>query len=137
MGLCHCISSDVTKYKAMGAGIARTFRIKYPNMAGEISKDFKIGRAVRYQEGNQVIYNLVTKVNVYDHINKGISHEDYYNNLRNALVSLRNQMIKNKERKLAMPKIGSGLDRGNWFIIKAIIKDVFRGTDINIIIKFL
>ena len=35
----HCISSDVTKYKAMGAGIAKTFRIKYPNMPGEISKD--------------------------------------------------------------------------------------------------
>lgn len=36
-----------------------------------------------------------------------------------------------------MPKIGSGLDGGSWFLIRRIIEDVFKETSIEIIIKFL
>ncbi len=133
----HCISSDVTKYRAMGAGIAKTFRQKYPDMPGEISKSLKVGKAVRYQEGDQVIYNLVTKKNVYNRVGRGMTLKEYNYNLRVALGDLRRQMIKNKEKKLAMPKIGSGLDGGSWFLIRRIIEDVFKETSIEIIIKFL
>ena len=36
--------------------------------------------------------------------------------------------------KLAMPKIGSGLDRLDWEKVKEIIQDVFDDSDIEILI---
>lgn len=38
---------------------------------------------------------------------------------------------------IAMPKIGCGLDKLEWSKVKAIIEEVFAGTDIEILICYL
>ena len=38
------------------------------------------------------------------------------------------------DAKIAMPKIGSGLDRLNWQDVEQIIKDVFADTDVEILV---
>lgn len=135
--LAHCISADVTKNRGMGAGIAKTFRQKYPRMPGAISVLLKPDQAVRYRKGDQVIYNLVTKERFYHHIGRGIDSETYYRNLRNALVDMRDQMQHYGETRLAIPRIGSGLDRGDWKVIKDIIEEVFASSEIEVLIKYL
>ena len=40
-------------------------------------------------------------------------------------------------KKLAMPKIGCGLDRCSWMEVESIILDVFDGTDIDITVCVL
>ena len=37
-------------------------------------------------------------------------------------------------KKLAMPRIGCGLDRQNWTDVKALIEKVFADTDIEIMV---
>lgn len=45
-----------------------------------------------------------------------------------------NTKTKPKSLKLAMPKIGCGIDRLDWDKVQEIIKDVFRNTDVEILI---
>ena len=134
--LAHCISADVTATKNMNKGIAKIFRNKYPNMAKEISPKLKIGKAVRYQKGNHVIYNLVTKDLVWKKA-KGNYKEIYYNNLKQCLEDLEKNMVKNEETLLAMPRIASGLDGGDWNYISNLIKDIFKESSIEIQIRYL
>ena len=134
--LAHCISADVTPTKNMNKGIAKIFRTTYPEMASNIFKKLKVGSAIRYHVNGHTIYNLVTKEKVSQ---KAIDHYEkkYYSQLFQALESMRDQMIKNGEKFLAMPKIASGLDKGNWDKISDHIRNIFANTEITIYIKYL
>ena len=39
--------------------------------------------------------------------------------------------------KIAMPKIGSGLDKLNWLQVQTIILDVFKDMDIEIVVCYV
>ncbi|MFX1274654.1 MAG: hypothetical protein ACFFBP_02740 [Promethearchaeota archaeon] len=134
--LAHCISADVTKEKNMNKGIAKIFRNFYPKMAEKISQKLEVGKAVKYQESGHTIYNLVTKHKVWQKA-KGDYEENYYRQLFHTLKNMRDQMISEGEQFLAMPKIASGLDGGNWNKISRTIKEVFAETNITIQINFL
>lgn len=130
----HCISADVTATRNMNAGIAKTFRQKYSEMAASIQPFMKTGRGVRYVSPNgRVIYNLVTKRFVYQKAVKGYQQE-YYMNLRRSLIEMRENMIQYNEKLLALPKICCRLDQGNWDVVKDILRSVFEATDIEIVI---
>ena len=81
-----------------------------------------------------VVYNMFTKERYWYKAGKGITYEDYIENLKESLQFVRSSMIQNHETKLAMPKIGCGLDRCKWEDVKAIIFDVFESTDIEVVI---
>lgn len=55
----------------------------------------------------------------------------YYNEFCNS-----NSMDKNIYR-IAMPKIGCGLDRLSWDKVEPMIKEIFKDLDIEIIICYL
>ena len=38
--------------------------------------------------------------------------------------------------RIAMPRIGCGLDRLKWPLVRALIKDVFRDEDIEILVCY-
>jgi len=127
--LAHCVNAGY----ALGAGIAKTFAEKF-NMRFRLHNEFPqpeddeayyVGKALLV--GN--VFNLVTKVK---HYNKPT-----YENLRSALEDMRRQCEELGIMKLAMPKIGCGLDRLDWDMVEAIIFDVFNGCDIEIIICYL
>lgn len=120
--LAHCISADF----ALGAGIAKKFDEVY-NMRYKLFKnyddyDFAGGEALMVDN----VFNLVTKSQCYD--------KPTYSTLRETLEDMREQMNVYDITKLAMPKIGCGLDRLQWDKVYDIICDVFKDADVDILI---
>jgi hypothetical protein len=120
--LAHCISADF----ALGAGIAKVFDEVY-NMRFKLFREFD---TFKYEGGDALlvdnVFNLVTKPKCY--------HKPTYDSLREALVEMREQMEMLDVTKLAMPKIGCGLDRLDWARVYDIICEVFEDTDVEILI---
>lgn len=120
--LAHCISADF----ALGAGIAKTFDEVY-NMKFKLYREFD---EYSYVGGEALlidnVFNLVTKPRCY--------HKPTYEALREALESMKYMMEAYATTKLAMPKIGCGLDRLEWDAVYEIICEVFKDTNIAILI---
>lgn len=129
--IAHCISCDC----AMGAGVVIPIRNKYPGLKDACIKYVQstkdpLGTAFRYETDYGVCYNLFTKRDV--RANYLTLQHRYLTALRFSLIDLREQMKNHNETKLAIPKIGAGLDRCNWEDVKAIIEDVFKDEKIYI-----
>jgi len=117
----HCISADY----ALGAGIAVEF-----------NKRYKMSRRLKQMYPNGLggvgcvlidnVFNLITKEKYY--------HKPTYNSLRRALESMFDQCNKLEIKKLAMPKIGCGLDRLQWGKVKKMIEEIFNGLDIETLV---
>lgn len=122
--LVHCISKDC----AMGSGIALQFRKYYPTMPMDIKEYiFKTNtnkRAIIY--GNRVV-NLITKERYY--------HLPEYSNLYQSLKELKIIITKMNISKIAMPRIGCGLDGLDWNRVKNMIKELFNDLNIEIIVR--
>lgn len=125
--LAHCISADFV----MGAGIApqftKHFGTKYDLMRKypEYIKSFddsdciKIGR----------VFNLISKKFVYQ--------KPTYDSLLGALMKMYRICEREEITKLAMPKIGCGIDGLDWEKVSKLIKIVFEDLDIDIKIYYL
>lgn len=137
--IAHCISVDC----AMGAGVVIPIRRKFPGLKTYCleysNKHSKVlGTAYRHEnDAVGVVYNLFSKQSVYHKAGVGVSYEEYMENLRSCLIDMREQMLEHNEKILGMPKIGCGLDRCRWEDVKALIIDVFKDTDINILVCYL
>lgn len=123
--LVHCISADF----ALGAGIAKIFRDK--GVRAELLSKYETsvpGTALlTTATGWAGEINLVTKALYW--------HKPTYNSLRTALLRAKhNIIIPNGYTKLAMPRIGCGLDKLLWARVKAILCEIFADTDIEIIV---
>lgn len=120
--LAHCISADF----ALGAGIAKAFDEIY-NMRFKLFRDYD---DYVYEGGDALlvdnVYNLVTKPKCY--------HKPTYEALRESLETMKKIMEMWSTTKLAMPKIGCGLDRLEWDKVYDIICEVFENTDVEILI---
>lgn len=126
----HCISLDL----ALGAGIAKqinyrynmrshllTFKKQYPSYF----ENFAYGFCITIDG----IANLITKNKCYE--------KPTMKTLEESLISLKKYVVKNNIKKLAMPKIGCGLDRLNWDEVSFLIKNIFNDLDIEIIICYI
>ena len=129
--LAHCISNDF----ALGAGIAKQFvgiyNMKFKLIDAYRDGDIydKIGNVGQYVGQALLIdnvFNLVTK-------ERGF-HRPTYGDLRSALECMKDIMSDIYATKLAMPKIGCGLDGLDWNKVEEIIKEVFEDTDVEILI---
>ena len=124
--LVHCISGDY----ALGAGIAVQFAKKY-NMKYKLYEKYPIPDGDMYAYIGKAllvdnVFNLVTKVRYFK--------KPAYNTLYATLVDMKEQCRKLNITKLAMPRIGCGLDRLKWDNVKEIIEEVFKDTDIEILV---
>lgn len=122
--LAHCIATDC----ALGAGIAIEFEKRF--RLREILKTFSFERRIHpavILVGQ--VFNLITKEKSYLKPN--------YTSLFKTLDMLKNYMIKIKITKIAMPKIGCGLDCLFWGCVEEEIKNVFRDTEIEIVVCYL
>lgn len=125
--LAHCISADF----GMGKGIAvefnkkfemkRILKGKYPDFINDYRNN-KLGGTVLIE--GQVI-NLITKEQYWQ--------KPTYDTLQAALNAAKSQLPPDC-KKIAMPIIGCGLDRLQWNKVSEIIKDVFKDTDIDILV---
>ena len=121
----HCISADF----ALGAGIAakfdRRFRCRdmlraFYNFSGYDEPGYVLptGR----------VFNLVTKQKYWQ--------KPTYKTMRLALEDLKEALRIRKITKIAMPRIGCGLDRLEWETVKRMIQYIFADTDVEILICF-
>lgn len=126
----HCVSSDFV----MGKGIAKSFKDKYPELRKKeiLVEKFKSSRfetllIVRTKKVN--VANLVTK--------KYFFNKPSYRTLEESLLDLK-YYITNTEKmevkRLLMPRIGCGLDRLKWDKVKDILTNVFKDTEIEILV---
>lgn len=121
----HCVSSDF----ALGAGIAKQFdriykmKFKLDNRYGDTSHIERIGKVFLIDN----VFNLVTKKWYYD--------KPTYETLTKCLQEMKTMMTQLEITKLAIPKIGCGLDRLQWNVVEQIIKGVFCDLDIEIVVN--
>ena len=127
--LAHCISADF----ALGKGIAVEFNKRFdmrnklqnefPNFIEEYMHCYKLdGECILIDK----VLNLVTKERYY--------WKPTYKFMRQALEMMKRVCIANDIHKVAMPKIGCGLDRLKWDKVSEIIKDIFKDADIEILV---
>lgn len=130
--LAHCISADF----ALGKGIAVEFDRRF-NMRQKLFDKFPEGFDAYLHQYNisgeciliDRVLNLVTKVHYWE--------KPTYESLYQSLTMAREVCIHNNITKLAMPKIGCGLDRLLWSRVKNIIIDKFNIIDnIEILVCF-
>ena len=124
--LAHCISGDY----ALGAGIARRFDEIY-NMRYKLHGFFPTEVPEHpYQDPGAYlvdnVFNLVTKQRHF--------HKPTYDSLKTALLDMRRQMEEFAITKLAMPRIGCGLDKLEWPKVRTLIEEVFGDMDVEILI---
>ena len=126
--LAHCISADF----GMGRGIViefnkrfdmkRKLQSKYPDYVNEWHHNNWCGDCIL--DGR--VLNLITKERYF--------HKPTYDSLKSALLACWSECLHNDIKKIAMPTIGCGLDRLQWDKVSEIIKDIFKDTDIEILV---
>ena len=126
--LAHCISADF----ALGKGIAVEFNKRF-DMKQKLED--KYGDFIEYMhlfkiKGDCIliedVFNLVTKERYFQ--------KPTYKSIKETLIKMRTICIKNDIYKIAMPKIGCGLDKLEWSKVSEIIKEVFKNTDVEILV---
>jgi len=120
--LAHCISADFK----LGLGIALEFDKKYKmgsKLRCNYTVDGKVPNCIRVDN----TYNLVTKPKYW--------HKPTYKTLEGSLILMRDQMLSKGECKVAIPKIGCGLDKLQWGEVIEIIKRVFKETEIEVRVR--
>jgi len=128
--LAHCISADAgIDNRAMGMGVVVGFNKKF-NMKSKIksyakTNDINIGDAILVDS----VFNLITKGKYYG--------KPTYKTMKMTLEDMKNQIIKNDIKHLAIPKIGAGLDRLSWAKVREMIKEIFNDIDIEILVCYL
>jgi hypothetical protein len=114
--LAHAISRD---YK-MGAGIAVDFNKKF-ELRYQLSRE-----NIKFPDCILVgrVFNLVDKEKYWQ--------KPTYDSLENSLSLMKKIIIEKKIAKVAMPKIGCGLDKLAWKHVRRLIEKVFRDTEVQI-----
>lgn len=122
--LAHCISADF----ALGAGIAKQFtarldmRNRLKSQYGDIPMEDRVGRVFTVDR----VFNLVTKSRYF--------HKPAYEVLGKCLEEMRDIMEERGIKRLAMPKIGCGLDGLDWGRVENMIREIFGSTDAEIVV---
>lgn len=126
--LAHCISADFR----MGAGIAVEFNKRF-DMRRKLKEEVP-----DYWEYMQT-YNLQGECILIDRVLNLITKEKYYHkptykSMKQALNMMKIVCDANNINKVAMPLLGCGLDRLQWDKVSKFIKEVFKDTDIEILV---
>lgn len=125
--LAHCVSEDLR----MGKGIATTFSNKFGQVDNLINQNKKTGQVAYITDPttNRIIFYLITKPRYFE--------KPEYSSLYESLVELRELCVKLNVKAVSMPKIGCGLDKLEWDMVKMYLNNVFGSTDITITIYTL
>ena len=118
----HCISQDF----AMGAGIAKTFSEKFPQLVSN-----KKVMIEEYKNNNPYKRLYVADCNGTKIVNLVTSLELSLWNLRKFIED--NPNVK----RVLMPRIGSGLDRLKWEDVKTAISENLEDLDIEVKVFYL
>ena len=123
--ICHCVSADMK----MSRGIAKSIKERFGKVKELRNSGAKAGEIVVVQIGPRFVYNLVTKRNYWE--------KPTYKSLRRSLEKMKEHAELNHVRKICMPRLGCGLDRLDWTLVRQLINDVFQETHMEIVVFFL
>jgi hypothetical protein len=113
--LAHCISADAK----MGAGIAVQFVKHYPYLTNlRIGDKLPVGICIHVGR----VLNLITKQNYWD--------KPTIITMNKALWDMKLYCDRHGITKIAMPRIGSGLDKLPWYQVEELLKLIFKDYDI-------
>ncbi|XP_065355804.1 ADP-ribose glycohydrolase OARD1 [Calliphora vicina] len=120
--LAHCVAADL----GMGAGIAVVFKQVYGQLDVLRSQDVQTGGVAVLKDNKRFIYYLVTKDQSWD--------KPTYDSLRSSLNAMREHMRSNNVHKLAIPRIGCGIDGLEWDKVSSELNGVFSKEDLEIVV---
>lgn len=127
---------------AFASGVAKSVRMRFPIVAQqyeEVCRDnivkgydssHLLGRVQYVPVGNgQIVANLFAQNNYGGDGGRYTS----YDAMMECLEGLRNYCVKNNKKSVAFPcRIGSFRGGANWNVIKTMITEVFKDTDIRV-----
>ncbi|XP_017048479.1 ADP-ribose glycohydrolase OARD1 isoform X2 [Drosophila ficusphila] len=120
--MCHCVAADLR----MGKGIAVKFRNKFGQLLNLQKQNVQPGGVAILQDQQRFVYYLVTK--------KSSWGKPTYELLHSSLIAMREHMISHQVQKLAMPRIGCGLDGLKWPKVKEIVCEVFSKDALELVV---
>lgn len=123
--LCHCVGADF----AMGAGIAVKFKQLYGSRAYLIEHSRGVGTCILLCPKGRPsgVFYLVTKP-------ISARCKPTYESIESSIIDMFRQAKENNITKIAMPRIGCGLDRLRWERVKKILEDYQQGTGIKLLV---
>jgi len=124
--LAHCVGNDFL----MGKGIAVEFKKRYKNVDFLKENSKGVGTALYLKSVNHNLFYLVTKP-------YSARSKPTYSSLKLSLIDMFKQLKNKKLEYLAIPKIGSGLDKLEWDKVKKIINEINSNYKINILVYCL
>ncbi|XP_067643149.1 ADP-ribose glycohydrolase OARD1 isoform X2 [Eurosta solidaginis] len=120
--MAHCVAADMR----LGKGIAVKFRTKFGQMHTLKQQEQKPGGVAVLQDKSRFIYYLVTKESSWA--------KPTYQSLNDSLNAMKIHMLKHNINKLAIPRIGCGLDGLVWQKVKNMLHKVFEEVPVEIIV---
>ena len=132
--LAHCISADFGMFGGVVVGFNERWNMKnklisqYHDLQEKFLLEGSQVIPIEVEDGsvNTTVYNLITK--------QMVSHLPNYKSVVKALIILKEKMKKDNKNRLALPKIGCGIDRLEWYVMSELIKAIFSDTDVDILV---
>lgn len=121
--LAHCIASDLI----MGEGIAVPMNAKFNLRELILLTKWNLKHPTCIITGR--VFNLITKEKSW--------HKPTLENLSVSVYLMKQIMQGRHMTKVAMPRIGCGLDNLDWQDVSLMLKNTFRDTDIEILVCYL
>lgn len=131
IGLKPALINPVNCVGVMGAGLAKSFKLKYPLMFAEYNTicqrhQLDVGKLMVYDAQKLFIINFPTKKHWKE--NSELSY------IEAGIIALHKLNTKCKFDIIAMPMIGCGLGQLDWNDVQKIIEKYLSDNNINIIV---
>ncbi len=121
--LAHCIATDL----GMGAGIAVPMQKKFNLRKQMVDSGKSLVHPTCILTGR--VFNLITK--------ERSNGKPTYKTILSSIQQMKKQAVINKIDAIAMPKIGCGLDRLEWPMVREFLIKTFEDTDIELLVCYI
>ena len=126
VSLGHCVAADLR----LGRGIAVAFKERFGGVDDMRAQNVGIGGCAALRRGRRFVYALVTKPRSSGTYPTMVA-------LRASLQALKARMARDGVTRLAVPRLGCGLDKLEWPAVSALLREVFADTDVAITVYSL